>query len=168
MKQSPLVVFSLTITEGSLPLLCLQHCLCRSSQGGMGKSGNDTAGGANAGSAASAQSQGGSTLTPAPSNSGNNNSKEPPPREEPILEPINGTVQPPFIPPPHRPGRVTNQLQYIQKNVLKAVWKHQYSWPLQQPVDANKLNLPVHACLFSAFFNFFLFYNLTKLCSLEF
>lgn len=68
--------------------------------------------------------------------------KEPPPREEPVLDPINGVVQPPVIPPPHRPGRVTNQLQYIQKNVLKAVWKHQYAWPLQQPVDANKLNLP--------------------------
>lgn len=69
--------------------------------------------------------------------------KEPPPREEPVLDPINGVVQPPVIPPSHRPGRVTNQLQYIQKNVLKAVWKHQYAWPLQQPVDANKLNLPV-------------------------
>ncbi|CAH1402072.1 unnamed protein product [Nezara viridula] len=68
--------------------------------------------------------------------------KEPPPREEPVLDPINGVVQPPVIPPSHRPGRVTNQLQYIQKNVLKAVWKHQYAWPLQQPVDANKLNLP--------------------------
>lgn len=74
--------------------------------------------------------------------SGGGMKQEPPPREEPILEPINGVVQPPVIPPPHRPGRVTNQLQYIQKNVLKAVWKHQYAWPLQQPVDANKLNLP--------------------------
>ncbi|KAL1131413.1 hypothetical protein AAG570_011030 [Ranatra chinensis] len=69
-------------------------------------------------------------------------SKEPPPREEPHIEPVNGVVQPPFIPPPHRPGRLTNQLQYLQKTVFKAVWKHQYSWPLQQPVDANKLNLP--------------------------
>ncbi|XP_054272014.1 bromodomain-containing protein 3-like isoform X3 [Macrosteles quadrilineatus] len=68
--------------------------------------------------------------------------KEPPPRDEPRLEPVNGVVQPPFIPPPDRPGRNTNQLQYIAKFVLKPVWKHQYAWPLQQPVDANKLNLP--------------------------
>uniref|UniRef100_A0A146LA60 Bromodomain-containing protein 2 n=1 Tax=Lygus hesperus TaxID=30085 RepID=A0A146LA60_LYGHE len=98
--------------------------------GGMGKSGNDVAG--------SAGTAGGASSGPgAPSNN-----KDPPPREEPILEPVNGVVQPPFIPPAHRPGRVTNQLQFIQKNVLKAVWKHQYAWPLQQPVDANKLNLP--------------------------
>lgn len=25
---------------------------------------------------------------------------------------------------------------------MKAVWKHQFSWPFQQPVDAKKLNLP--------------------------
>jgi len=42
-----------------------------------------------------------------------------------------------------RPGRVTNQLQYLQKNVLKALWKHQFAWPFHQPVDAQKLNLPV-------------------------
>jgi hypothetical protein len=68
---------------------------------------------------------------------------EPPPREEPYIEPVAGIVQPPVVPPPHRPGRNTNQLQYIAKNVLKAVWKHQHSWPFQEPVDANKLNLPV-------------------------
>lgn len=69
--------------------------------------------------------------------------KDPPPRDEPHIEPVNGVVQPPFVPPEHRPGRNTNQLQYISKFVLKPVWKHQYAWPLQQPVDANKLNLPV-------------------------
>nr|XP_027211850.1 bromodomain-containing protein 3-like isoform X1 [Penaeus vannamei] len=67
---------------------------------------------------------------------------EPPPREEPILDPVNGIVQPPFSPPPHRPGRITNQLQYIQKQVMKTVWKHQFAWPFHQPVDAVKLNLP--------------------------
>lgn len=67
---------------------------------------------------------------------------EPPPREEPIIDPINGIVQPPFTPPSHRPGRVTNQLQYIQKQVMKTVWKHQFAWPFHQPVDAMKLNLP--------------------------
>lgn len=68
---------------------------------------------------------------------------EPPPREEPRLEPINGIVQPPVVPPPTRPGRCTNQLQYIQKFVMKAVWKHSFAWPFHQPVDAKKLGLPV-------------------------
>lgn len=68
---------------------------------------------------------------------------EPPPRHEPRVEPVNGIVQPPVHPPPDRPGRVTNQLQFLQKTVLKAVWKHQFAWPFQQPVDAKKLNLPV-------------------------
>jgi len=69
-------------------------------------------------------------------------SVEPPPREEPIIEPVNGIVNPPFVPPAHRPGRITNQLQYIQKQVMKTVWKHQFAWPFHQPVDATKLNLP--------------------------
>ncbi|XP_018572720.1 bromodomain-containing protein 3 isoform X2 [Anoplophora glabripennis] len=67
---------------------------------------------------------------------------EPPPRHEPRIEPVNGIVQPPVQPPADRPGRVTNQLQFLQKTVLKAVWKHQFAWPFQQPVDAKKLNLP--------------------------
>ncbi|XP_049783161.1 homeotic protein female sterile-like isoform X2 [Schistocerca cancellata] len=67
---------------------------------------------------------------------------EPPPREEPHLEPVNGVVQPPFYPHPDRPGRVTNQLQFLLKAVLKTVWKHQFAWPFYQPVDAKKLNLP--------------------------
>ncbi|XP_028893890.2 homeotic protein female sterile isoform X1 [Zeugodacus cucurbitae] len=69
-------------------------------------------------------------------------SQEPPPRDEPYVEPVNGIVQPPTIPPPDRPGRNTNQLQYLIKTVMKAIWKHHFSWPFQQPVDAKKLNLP--------------------------
>lgn len=82
--------------------------------------------------------------------------REPPPRNDPAVEPVNGVVQPLVIPPPDsnlsvsklntdylcRPGRVTNQLQFLQKTVLKAVWKHHFAWPFQQPVDAKKLNLP--------------------------
>ncbi|KAM4022776.1 bromodomain testis-specific protein isoform 2-T2 [Anomaloglossus baeobatrachus] len=53
-------------------------------------------------------------------------------------------VNPP--PPEHinrkKSGRLTNQLQYLEKVVLKALWKHNFSWPFQQPVDAAKLNLP--------------------------
>ncbi|XP_057326892.1 bromodomain-containing protein 4-like isoform X2 [Microplitis mediator] len=68
--------------------------------------------------------------------------KTPPPREEPTIEPVNGVVQPPVVPPPNRPGRITNHLQFLQKGILKPLWKHQFAWPFQQPVDAKKLNLP--------------------------
>jgi len=44
-------------------------------------------------------------------------------------------------------GAMTNQLQYLQKVVLKALWKHQFAWPFYTPVDAQKLNLPVR-CIF--------------------
>ncbi|XP_072240785.1 bromodomain-containing protein 4-like isoform X1 [Leuresthes tenuis] len=54
----------------------------------------------------------------------------------------------PFNPPPpetwnpSRPKRQTNQLQYLLKVVLKTLWKHQFAWPFQAPVDSVKLNLP--------------------------
>lgn len=44
---------------------------------------------------------------------------------------------------PERPKRQTNQLQYLLKVVVKALWKHQFAWPFHAPVDAIKLNLPV-------------------------
>jgi hypothetical protein len=62
--------------------------------------------------------------------------------EEPRYEPINGIVQPPFLPPPGKAHRNTNQLQYLHKNVLKAVTKHRFAWPFENPVDAIKLRLP--------------------------
>ena len=40
-------------------------------------------------------------------------------------------------------GRQTNQLQYLQKVVMKAMWKHQFAWPFHTPVDPEKLGLPV-------------------------
>lgn len=45
-------------------------------------------------------------------------------------------------------GRLTNQLQYLLKMVMKSVWKHQYAWPFHKPVDAQKLNLPVIRSLY--------------------
>ncbi|KAL0895860.1 hypothetical protein ABMA27_011883 [Loxostege sticticalis] len=57
----------------------------------------------------------------------------------PTAEPVNGA---PPEETPRRQGRVTNQLQFLQKNVMKAVWKHKLAWPFHQPVDAKKLNLP--------------------------
>lgn len=86
--------------------------------------------------------------------------KEPPPREEPSLEPVNGIVQPPIVPPPNRPGRITNQLQFLQKGVLKPLWKHQFAWPFQQPVDAKKLNLPVRYAYISYVSQLILYYIL--------
>lgn len=68
--------------------------------------------------------------------------KDPPPRNDPVVDPVNGIVQPAVVPPPDRPGRSTNQLVFLLKTVMKAVWKHNFSWPFQQPVDAKKLNLP--------------------------
>uniref|UniRef100_A0A182P282 Bromodomain-containing protein 3 n=1 Tax=Anopheles epiroticus TaxID=199890 RepID=A0A182P282_9DIPT len=81
-----------------------------------------------------------SVVPPAPSTV--DSMDEPPPRNEPVVEPVNGIVQPPVMPPPERPGRLTNQLHFLLRTVMKAVWKHQFSWPFQQPVDAKKLNLP--------------------------
>ena len=42
-------------------------------------------------------------------------------------------------------GRVTNQLQYLLKSVLRVLWRHQYAWPFHKPVDPVALNLPVSA-----------------------
>uniref|UniRef100_A0A663MHP6 Bromodomain testis-specific protein n=1 Tax=Athene cunicularia TaxID=194338 RepID=A0A663MHP6_ATHCN len=39
-------------------------------------------------------------------------------------------------------GCQTNQLQYLQRVVMKAMWKHNFSWPFHEPVDAAALNLP--------------------------
>lgn len=65
-----------------------------------------------------------------------------PPRIEVRVEPVNGIVQPAVKPHPDRPGHVTNQLHFLAKTVMKVLWKHQFSWPFHNPVDAVKLNLP--------------------------
>ena len=65
----------------------------------------------------------------------------PPPRQEEECQPVNGMVNPPTQPPENRPGRVTNQLQFLKNNVVKAMWKHQYGWPFHQPVDTIKFGL---------------------------
>lgn len=40
-------------------------------------------------------------------------------------------------------GRVTNQLQYLLKSVLRVLWRHHYAWPFQKPVDPVALKIPV-------------------------
>ncbi|NXO87160.1 BRDT protein, partial [Sitta europaea] len=39
-------------------------------------------------------------------------------------------------------GCQTNQLQYLQRVVMRTLWRHNFSWPFHQPVDAAALNLP--------------------------
>jgi len=50
--------------------------------------------------------------------------------------------QPP-VKDPSRSGRMTNQLQYLQKTLMKCLWRHHFAWPFHEPVDAYRLNLPV-------------------------
>uniref|UniRef100_A0A3B4A9X7 Bromodomain-containing protein 2 n=1 Tax=Periophthalmus magnuspinnatus TaxID=409849 RepID=A0A3B4A9X7_9GOBI len=52
-----------------------------------------------------------------------------------------GPPQPP-IKDPNRQGRMTNQLQFLQKVLLKSLWRHHFAWPFHEPVDAVKLSLP--------------------------
>jgi len=52
----------------------------------------------------------------------------------------------PHIPAAKR-GRQTNQLQYMSKVLLKFLWKHEFSWPFQKPVNPVKLHLPVRLSL---------------------
>ncbi|XP_075041812.1 bromodomain-containing protein 3 [Mixophyes fleayi] len=54
--------------------------------------------------------------------------------------PVN--LPPPEVTNPNKPGRKTNQLQYMQNVVVKTLWKHQFAWPFYQPVDIIKLSLP--------------------------
>lgn len=56
---------------------------------------------------------------------------------------VSGNPPPPEAANPKRPGRVTNQLNYLEKVVIKALWRHHFSWPFQRPVDAVALGLQV-------------------------
>lgn len=44
--------------------------------------------------------------------------------------------------------------QYLLKEVLKPLWKHQFAWPFQAPVDAVKLGLPVSPYFVALFHNY--------------
>jgi len=41
-----------------------------------------------------------------------------------------------------RPGYSTNQLFYLENNVMKQMIQHRLSWPFRKPVDAVKLKVP--------------------------
>ncbi|XP_053492062.1 bromodomain testis-specific protein isoform X3 [Ictalurus furcatus] len=60
---------------------------------------------------------------------------------EPVLS-MNRNPPPPEYRNHKKPGRLTNQLQYLEKVVVKSLWRHQLSWPFRHPVDAVQLNLP--------------------------
>ncbi|XP_053318931.1 bromodomain-containing protein 4 isoform X2 [Spea bombifrons] len=64
-----------------------------------------------------------------------------PPQPQPQVPQL-ANPPPPETAKANQPKRQTNQLQYLLKTVLKTLWKHQFAWPFQQPVDAIKLNLP--------------------------
>ncbi|KAM6963096.1 bromodomain testis-specific protein [Aplochiton taeniatus] len=53
-----------------------------------------------------------------------------------------GNPAPPSHRSPKKPGRVTNQLQFLERVVIRALWAHHFSWPFRQPVDAVALRLP--------------------------
>ncbi|XP_028819648.1 bromodomain-containing protein 2a isoform X2 [Denticeps clupeoides] len=55
--------------------------------------------------------------------------------------PPSGPAQPP-VRDPSRQGRMTNQLQFLQKALMKSLWRHHFAWPFHEPVDAVKLSLP--------------------------
>lgn len=48
-----------------------------------------------------------------------------------------------MIPPPGKPTRHTNQLEFMLKEVLKPAMRHKHAWPFMKPVDAVRLGLPV-------------------------
>ncbi|XP_077570418.1 bromodomain-containing protein 3-like isoform X2 [Stigmatopora nigra] len=63
------------------------------------------------------------------------------PEAAPPSPPAYTNPPPPEVTNPTKPGRKTNQLQYMQNVVVKTLWKHQFAWPFYQPVDAIKLCL---------------------------
>ena len=63
-------------------------------------------------------------------------------RERDYIKPVTGIVTPPTQPPPNRPTRVTNQIKYILKELLKPILDHELATPFLQPIDAIRMNMP--------------------------
>ncbi|XP_031431282.1 bromodomain testis-specific protein isoform X2 [Clupea harengus] len=61
---------------------------------------------------------------------------------QPPMNTTAGNPLPPEYKNPKKPGRLTNQLQYLEKVVVRALWKHHFAWPFRYPVDAVQLHLP--------------------------
>uniref|UniRef100_A0AC35GBK6 Bromodomain-containing protein n=1 Tax=Panagrolaimus sp. PS1159 TaxID=55785 RepID=A0AC35GBK6_9BILA len=64
--------------------------------------------------------------------------------ESPIPAPINGCVFPRSKPPPGKPTKHTNQLDFLYNTVLKAIKKHNHAWPFMKPVNVEELNIPTY------------------------
>ena len=62
---------------------------------------------------------GGLAMATPPSSPLSEGSAARPPRLEPPLHPVNGIVQPPTVPPPERPGRLTNKLLILKSQIIK-------------------------------------------------
>ncbi|XP_031695109.1 bromodomain-containing protein 3-like [Anarrhichthys ocellatus] len=75
------------------------------------------------------------------------------PEAAPPSPPTVTNPAPPEVTNATKPGRKTNQLQYMQNVVVKTLWKHQFAWPFYQPVDAIKLCLAVSSSSLHAQFN---------------
>ncbi|XP_034138026.1 bromodomain testis-specific protein-like [Drosophila guanche] len=63
-----------------------------------------------------------------------------PPRCEPRVQPVNGIVQPPVMPPPNRKGRVTNFLLKL-KTAVNAMLRNPSSLHFRHPVNAVNLKI---------------------------
>ncbi|XP_077478934.1 bromodomain-containing protein 3-like [Stigmatopora argus] len=59
-----------------------------------------------------------------------------------LLEPQSENPPPPEVTRENKLGRRTNQLQFIKRVVVKAIWKHPFAWPFYHPVDAVALKIP--------------------------
>jgi hypothetical protein len=64
--------------------------------------------------------------------------------ESPPSVPVKGMVQPRVVPPPGKPTKHTNQLDYLYNTVLKAVKRHSHAWPFVKPVNIIELNIPAY------------------------
>jgi len=59
-----------------------------------------------------------------------------------IVTDIKKIYIPKMPPKKERRGRLTNQIQFLSKTVLKQIMRHQFAWPFMKPVDAVKLRIP--------------------------
>lgn len=73
--------------------------------------------------------------------------------------------QPP-VTDPNRQSRMTNQLQFLQRTVVKCLWRHHFAWPFYEPVDPHRLNLPVSNKMASIYFSVDVTVQLPTLCPL--
>ncbi|KAJ3598794.1 hypothetical protein NHX12_032758 [Muraenolepis orangiensis] len=57
---------------------------------------------------------------------------------------------PPAVRHPRGPGRPSTELRYLEQVVLRGLYRHHFSWPFIQPVDATALNIPDYYTIISS------------------